>query len=121
MGLDVARGVTGRVVFGPESGAFSRAVVRVRLEDVSRADAAARVVAEQVIRDVSHKPGADEVVAFGLDGEWPDDRCDYVVRVHVDLNGDGQVKRGDYVSVESHPVLTRGHPREVAVRVHRVE
>jgi hypothetical protein len=43
------------------------------------------------------------------------------VRVHVDLDKDGEVSVGDYISMESHPVLTYGHPDHVEVAVQKVE
>ena len=63
---------------------------------------------------------APAALPFALRGRLPDERGDYTVRVLVDLDGDGLVSRGDFVNVESYPVLTRGHPREVTVKVERV-
>lgn len=112
--------VTGRVAFGSDARFFSGATVRVRLEDVSRADASARTLAEQVIRDVSYTPGGASDVPFVLHVERLSERRAYSVRVHVDLDGDGDIKRGDYVSTESYPV-TGGHAHDLTVRVRRVE
>jgi hypothetical protein len=51
--------------------------------------------------------------------ESPDARTRYAVRVDVD--GDGHVSRGDYVSMESYPVLTFDSPSRVTIRVRPVE
>jgi len=99
---------------------FSGATVYVRLEDVSRADVAARVIAEQVLRDVSLRPGRPAKLMINLRGKAVDEQARYAVRVHADLDGDGQISRGDYISMESYPVLTFGNPNEAIVRVHRV-
>ncbi len=40
---------------------------------------------------------------------------------HADLDGDGQVSLGDYVTMESYPVLTRGNPASAEVEVREVE
>lgn len=93
--------------------------VIVRVEDVSRADAAARVVGEaRVERDTRLTGGLPLRVAVPV--RDVDERAAYAVRVHVDANGDGLVSAGDYVSTRHYPVLTRGHPDAATVSVRRV-
>lgn len=106
--------VTGEVLFGGKE-AFAAATVYVRLEDVSFADRPSAVIAEQVIPGVSRGP-----VAIDLRSAPLDPRGSYSVRVHVDVDGDGQITPGDYVSTESYPVLTHGHPANITVNVRRV-
>lgn len=102
----------------PGVDAWPGAVV-VRVEDVSRADAAARVVGEaRAERGAGLTDGAPLRVAVPVRGV--DERASYAVRVHVDADGDGQVSEGDYVSTQRYPVLTGGHPAAVAVAVQRV-
>ena len=112
--------VTGSIILGGEVRAFTGATVYVRLEDVSRADAAATLVAEQVLEGVSHRAGAEEGLDFALYGPPPAEGADCNVSVHVDVDGDGEVSRGDYVTVESYPVLRREAPDRVRVRVEEV-
>lgn len=112
--------VSGEVVFGEGDEAFSEATAYVRLEDVSRTDAPSHVIAEQVIRHVSYQPGQAGKLAFDLHGAAPDERVRYSVSAHLDVDGDGQVSRGDYISMESYPVLTQDYPREVTVRLRKV-
>ena len=112
--------LTGDVVI--EAGrAFSGARMRIILEDVSRVDAASVGVAEQIIDSVSYDPTDGASLAFSLHGEVPDDRANYAVRVHIDVDRDGRVSRGDYITMESYPVLTQGHPERVIVRVREVK
>jgi uncharacterized lipoprotein YbaY len=108
------------IIFCEEGQAFERATVYVRLEDVSRADGPADVVAEQVIPNVSYQEAHAVGLRFSLPGELLDERASYAVRVHVDVNRDGRVNRGDYLSMESYPVLTHGYPDRVTVRVREV-
>ena len=112
--------ISGRIVFGGKVKSFSGATAYVRLEDVSRADASATTVAEQVIKGVSHQTGKEEAVSFILYGDPPEEHSDYSVRVHVDVDGDGEISVGDYISTESYPVLTYGRPARVDVRVEEV-
>jgi uncharacterized lipoprotein YbaY len=113
--------VRGEIVLGEETRSFSGATVYVRLEDVTRADAAARIVAEQVIHDLSFRGRSTATVPFALAAnDAVDERATYAVRVHIDLDRDRRVGRGDYVSTESYPVLTFGRPAWVSVRVREV-
>jgi len=113
--------VSGEIVFGEGNEAFSGATAYVRLEDVSRADAPSDVVAEQVIRQVKYQPGQTGRLAFDLRGSTHHEHARYIVSAHVDVDGDGQVSRGDYVTMQSYPVLTQGYPRLVSVQLRKVK
>jgi uncharacterized lipoprotein YbaY len=116
-GADV---VEGELRFPADAVAFRGAIARVTLLDVTRADAPARTVAEQAVANVTHPGGEGQPVVFTLRLQQRDPRARYVVRAHVDVNGDGRVSRGDYISAESYPVLTFGHSNRVVVRLRSV-
>ena len=110
----------GAVVLGRHVGAFEHATVRVYVEDVTRADAAAVVIAQLAIPAVSHQAETETSVPFALRCAPVEPRALYVVRVHVDLQGDGQLHVGDYITTQSYPVLTFGHPDYVTMHVQEV-
>lgn len=91
----------------------------VRLQDVSRVDASASVVAEQVMRDVQ-AGGAVRLLNFAIHGNQLAPRTHYVVRVHVDVDNDGEVSAGDYVSTASHPITLNSVPTTLSIPVYRV-
>jgi uncharacterized lipoprotein YbaY len=91
------------------------ATAYVRVEDVSRVDSAAPVVAEEALTDLSPPP---QQVALAVGDVEP--RDDYSVRVHVSLNGSRDVDAGDYVTTQAYPVLTRGATDQTRVRLQRV-
>jgi uncharacterized lipoprotein YbaY len=109
------RTVTGEVVF-PESNEPGSAVVYVRVEETSMADAPSRVVGETV----APVELPCRSLTFAVPVTMLDDRADYSVRVHVDRDQDGRVSPGDFVSTMSHPVLTHGHGDTVTVPVRAV-
>jgi hypothetical protein len=89
------------------------AQARVTVEDASRADDAASVIAETVVRDleVSRPPRVAVEV-----GEF-DPAADLYVRVHV-TGGERatrEVEVADLVTTQSHPVLTHGYGDSVVV------
>jgi hypothetical protein len=112
--------VRSEVVLERRLPSFSHATVYVRLEDVSRVDAPSTTVDEHVLTSVSHRQGDEDRLSVDLSAPAASGRESYGVRVHVDVDGDGQVSRGDLISVESYPVLTFGHPDVVEVRLREV-
>jgi uncharacterized lipoprotein YbaY len=109
--------VRGEILFAERVPDLAGASVQVLLEDTSLADAASVVVAR-----VTFEPGAEasSTIGFELPPVVVDERARYNVRVLVDLDHDGSVGHGDYITMQSYPVLTRGHPATVAVQVRRV-
>ncbi len=108
----------GRIVFD-EDVDLEGATIHVRLEDVGRADARAPVIARTVVPSPV-SPASSRGVPFSLEGPPLDPRGQYGLRVHVDLDGDGQVGRGDFVSTTTYPVEAARLPVELSVWVHRV-
>jgi hypothetical protein len=88
--------VDGVVVIPAGTPAFGRAVLRVRLLDVTLADAPAVTEAEHV-REFSRDDTAEQRLPFHLDGGGDV----LTVAAHVDVSGDGQVRHGDLVSTSA--------------------
>ncbi|MFY9556962.1 MAG: YbaY family lipoprotein [Blastocatellia bacterium] len=112
--------VTGEIFVDKQADSFSGATVHVRLEDTSYSDAPSKAAAQQTIRNVSHKKGSETRLEFALRGKRPDEKASCFVSAHVDVNNDGEVSVGDYITMESYPVLTSGYPDHVRVRVQEV-
>jgi uncharacterized lipoprotein YbaY len=111
--------IAGELRFREPPPDLRNATVRVRLQDVSRADASAETVAEQTIEGPSIQPDGDGgTVQFALEAPELDVRRSYSLVAHVDLNGTGEIEPGDFLTMESVPVersSERGH-FEVPVR-----
>ncbi|PSB45492.1 hypothetical protein C7B80_16680 [Cyanosarcina cf. burmensis CCALA 770] len=121
MSSDVPILITGEILFSAELGSFSGATVNVYLEDASFLDAPAKIVAKQVISHVAHEMGTENRVKFAFIGEIADIHARYSLRVHTALHGNEQIQRGDYISMESYPVLTFGYPHQVTICVKEVK
>jgi hypothetical protein len=111
----------GEITWENMEASFSGATAYIRLEETSRADFASRIIAEQIIQNVSLHTGGKNKLKISLHGEIPDKKATYIVSVHIDTDGDGQVSPGDYITVESYPVLTFGHPNQVAICVRQIK
>lgn len=120
--------VKGTVVISSQVPAFESATVHVTLEHVSLADAGSDLVAEAIIHGVRHRAGiagqrgpaaANTQVPFDvhLDDQAAriDPKSSYVVRVWVDVDGDGRSSQDDLYSDQSYPVLTGGFGNTVSI------
>jgi hypothetical protein len=87
----------------------------------SYADAPAELVIEEAITGPLEARLRAGRLPFALPGVVPHPNRSYTVSVLVDLDGDGQISRGDFVNMASYPVLTFGHPEDVRIRVRRVD
>lgn len=115
--------VRGEVIFPAEEALPTEPVdVTVYVEDVSRADAPSVVVGKQRFNNFALRSGGGGPLKFKI--EIPvdeiDERRSYSVGVHVDHSKTGDVTKGDFISTESYPVLTRGYGKEARVSVKRI-
>jgi putative lipoprotein len=114
------RAVRGEILIPDDVEPTEAAFILVEIEDVSRADAPSIVVGEQRRERVGIRPGAHVPFEVQVPDRLINESASYSVRVHIDVAGSGEVERGDMVSTQSHPVLTRGYGNEALVRVRRV-
>ena len=112
-----SRTVSVSVVFAEpiEAGATARVVV----EDTTRADARASVVAE-VVAPVTEPREAGQHMTFELTVPDVDERARYDVRAHVDRTGSGVVSTGDRITTQAYPVLTQGADDHAEVTVREI-
>ena len=114
------RTIRGRIDL-PEADVPPRvAAMVVQVEDISRADAPSTVIGEQRVEDVELRPGEPLTFAVEVPAEGLDERHLYSVRVHLDVTGGGDIRKGDLITMQTYPVLTRGHGDEAAVTVRPV-
>lgn len=104
--------VTGTIAYRERMALPPGAEVTVRLEDVSRADAASTVIGEQVIE----APGQVPIrFAVPYDPALLDDRHTYAVRATISVDG-----RMWWTTDTHNPVLTGGHGARVDLMLRRV-
>jgi hypothetical protein len=113
--------VTGTIEFaGSPPTVGASAVLRVNVEEVTRADARANVVARQTVPAQLLLTGGREARRFSIAVADVESTKSYRLRIHLDLDGNGSIGQGDYVSTQSYPVITNGAPLEVIVTLNPV-
>ncbi|HEX5734974.1 MAG TPA: YbaY family lipoprotein [Blastocatellia bacterium] len=112
--------VSGEILFAEQPHLPSDVKAYVRLSDVGMADAPSRLVAEEVLTDIAQKANSGKPIPFVLYGALQDQRGSYAISVLVDVDGNGKISSGDFINMQSYPVLTFGYPSHVAVQVKKV-
>jgi putative lipoprotein len=98
--------VTGTVTYRERIALPLTAVVKVQLIDVSRADAPAVVLGEQLIETAGKQVPFSFVIAY--DPAGIDERMSYAVQARIEAGG-----RLLFISDQRYAVITRGAPKHV--------
>lgn len=111
--------VKGTIVFEGDVKPFSGATAHIRLEDVSLQDAPSKLIAEQVVRNVTYDSIDRQKIQFVFyrDGIVVEVNARYSIKVHIDVDNDGKLSKGDFITTQSYPVLTYGYPNNLSVIV----
>jgi len=112
--------VTGQIFLEGWQGELGPATVYVRLLDTSRANSPALTVSTLILKEVALDVMERDGINFAMEIAEIDPHAHYTVSALVDLNGDGQSSRGDYLSMQAYPVLTYGHENQVEVHAKRI-
>ena len=90
------------------------ASLHVQVLDTTYADAPARVVAETTANVEHDREGEAHTVEVDADLTG---NADYRIRAHVDVDGDGAVGPGDYVTTAAHPARADEPVRVVVKKI----
>ncbi|WP_255336801.1 YbaY family lipoprotein [Methanosarcina sp. KYL-1] len=90
--------IQGNILFESLETPVESATVYIRLNDVSLADAPSTVIAETSIEGVSVGLEGEGSIPYTLGFPELVDNRSYSLYVHVDVDGDGSVSKGDYVT-----------------------
>ena len=110
--------ISGKIHFEEPITKASQATIRIRLDEVSRADAPSTTVAETDLTGFELEPG-HKPINFELTAELiPSYR--YTLFVHIDFANDGQISPGDYLTQEYFGVTIPLSKQPYQVRVKMV-
>ena len=117
--------IKGRILIDSDTESISGATIFIRLEDASFVDAPSKLVSEQIIKNVNYDVKSRNKLEFELSAENLDHKADYIIQVHIDVDGNGIVSSGDFINVESYPVNTHGlnthgFTRDLSIRVKKL-
>jgi len=112
--------IRGELLFEGMPVDLAGAAVYVRLMDVSYADAPARMVSEYHISSLPAGTSTAHKIPFEFEADIVDTKGHYSLAAHIDLDKDGKVSIGDYITMESFPVSVGSPSTFHVVRVRRI-
>jgi uncharacterized lipoprotein YbaY len=112
--------VTGTITFEEGVTPPNGATAYIRLIDTTLIDAAAKVIDEQIIRNIDWSKVPVDGLEFCLKVVRISPRNRYEVSVLIDCDGDGRISPGDYYSTQSYPVLMGKKPQQIKVVVRSI-
>src|SRR5688572_30017347 len=111
------RTVHGGVVLTPSLGPCRSATLRVRLLDVTQADAPATQLGEVVVPAVDYDATTDVVVPFDVGAPDWESGASVIVSAHLDRSGDGAVVVGDALTTQHYEVGAQSEGDRLLVRL----
>jgi len=113
-------GVQGYIIFDEPVESFSNATIYLKVEDVSLQDVASVTMSEDSIVSVSMDAGNVQPVPYQINHPELEERMTYSLSVHVDVDGDGRLSKGDYYSTWHNPVPTEPGIHDLDVHVEMI-
>lgn len=102
------RKIKGRIVLPPDSPSGRAGQVIIEIRDVSVADAASKVIAENRLKDVRLAPNGK--IDFELPVPEAEANHTLSFRVHIDVDGSNITTGGDLLTTAHIPVPNKGTP-----------
>ena len=93
----------------------------IRLEDLSRPDLGKRLLTERVIPNFATDSSDPGRYRYIINYQEPRPFGEYAVEVHLDVDGSGDVNRGDYVTTASYSFTGHTPSKRMNVRMTEVE
>ena len=109
--------VNGKIYIKNDPGGIRDTIVYVRLLDTSKADASSIKITEVIYKQVNLRDLFTKGLQFHLYVDKIDSSLRYEINVLADLDKDGKMGKGDYITKQAYPVLTKGYPEYVEVEV----
>lgn len=97
------------------------ATIYVRLLDMSWADAPSKVIAEEVIPNISIKAIRPSSIPFSMRIPELDKSLMYTLSAYINVNGKEEITDGDYITMESFPVTSIDLPVHMHLKVCQVK
>jgi len=119
--MDLEIIIKGKLKFEDRDISFTNATMHVYLENVSVVDVSSEIIVHYERKNVNFPNKKSRTLSFEITCRDLDERANYAIRVHIDINRDGKVSKGDFINMQSYPVITFGYPRQISILVRQVK
>ena len=113
--------IRGTIEFVGATEPISGETLYIRLEDLSRPDLGKRRITERAIPGFSTEASDPGRFRYTINYQEPRPFGEYAVEVHLDVDGSGEVDRGDYVTTAKYSFTGHSPSKRMNVRMTEVE
>jgi uncharacterized lipoprotein YbaY len=115
--------ISGKIVFDKLIDSLYRSNIIIYLEDISLQDAPSKVIRYKTLNNVSYEHNKGNGIDFSINGSVPDIERIYNIRVEIDVNNNGIIDKGDYISTKLYslsPKLNIGY-NNLVINMEKIE
>jgi uncharacterized lipoprotein YbaY len=112
--------VKGEILFDRPLELSQKFTIYIRLEDVTMIDSYSKIITEKKIKSISHQYNSANKLIFEIQGVICE-KHRYIISAHADLDGDNNISKGDFINMQSYPVLTHGYPNFVSITLKEIK
>ena len=113
--------VRGTIEFVGATEPITGETLYIRFVDLSRPDLGKRLVTERVIPNFSTEASDPGRFRYAINYQEPRPFGEYAVEVHLDVDGSGEIDRGDHVTSAKYSFLGHSPSKRINVRMTEVE
>lgn len=116
--------INGTIMLDEENVAFSNATVYIRIEDVTLQDASSQLISQVKLSNINYDYRlGDQGIEFSINDnnlEYSPNNM-YSIFVHVDIDNNGEISLGDFVTVQSYPVVAHDPSNKMTIMVTKIK
>ncbi len=116
----VVRVLSGKLFLPDDVSDIKNTTIFVSVEDISKQDISSETICKKTYRNVTFSK-FEHVFPFSLDVPITDEKLHLIVKIHVDVDEDGQLSVGDYITTGMFSVLTRGYSDVVDIKLEKIK
>jgi uncharacterized lipoprotein YbaY len=92
--------ISGKIVFDNLTASLYRSTIIIYLEDISLQDAPSKLIRYKTMNNITYEHNKDKGIDFSINGSVPDIERIYNIRIDIDVNNNGIIDKGDYISTK---------------------
>lgn len=112
--------ICGKIIFENLIESLRNVNLIITVEDASKQDVSSTIVTTVRADGIDFTPDQNDHKEFSLALLIEDNRCTYILNVHIDTNRDGMINAGDYINTGSHTINSDINPNHLDIIVKKV-
>jgi|GEM_PF-2526622 Trm5-related predicted tRNA methylase len=113
--------INGKILFRTLKHYLKNIDIYINLEDITYQDTSSNIIKTMKLSNVTLEPGDERFLDFNLNENIEDDKKMFIISVHVDMNRNGVIDSGDYITTKYYTIQPNINPNYIVVEVTRID